>query len=137
MDSLQHQYNINVGKVVHDENGSEADDDENESKYGPFSRPHSMISSEKNRRIVNAGSKSEMNSFMQNSKINSQMTIKLLVPDLKFLIADQHFINDLYNCFLNDLLMYVPMQLPPIESGLYVFNSEEKNFTSPSLTCLI
>ncbi|CAF0911247.1 unnamed protein product [Brachionus calyciflorus] len=75
-----------------------------------------MISSEKNRRIVNAGSKSEMNSFMQNSKINSQMTIKLLVPDLKFLIADQHFINDLYNCFLNDLLMYVPMQLPPIES---------------------
>ena len=33
--------------------------------------------------------------------------------------------------------MYVPMQLPPIESGLYVFNSEQKNFTSPSLTCLI
>nr|AWV66721.1 autophagy-related protein 2 [Brachionus calyciflorus] len=137
LDSLQHQYNINVGKVVHDENGSEVDDDENESKYGPFSRTHSMISSEKNRRIVNAGSKSEMNSFMQNSKANSEMTIKLLVPDLKFLIADQHFLNDLYNCFLNDLLMYVPMQLPPIESGLYVFNSEEKNFTSPSLTCLI
>ena len=86
------------------------DDDDDENGYGPFSRIHSLISSEKNRRIVNAGNKSEMNTFIQQSRVNSQTVVKIQLPQLKLLIADQKFLNDIYNCILNDLIMWVPSQ---------------------------
>ena len=90
-------------------NNDNDDDDDDEIGYGPFSRIHSLISSEKNRRIVNAGNKNEMNTFIQQSKINSQTVIKIQLPQLKFLIADQNFLNDIYNCFQNDFTGWVPI----------------------------
>ena len=99
----------------------EDDEEEDEDSCGPFSRIHSLISSEKNRRIVNAGNKQEMQSFMQQSKQNSHTVIRLSLPVLKFLIADQKFLNDIYNCFLNDLIMWMPSPVPPIESALNLF----------------
>jgi hypothetical protein len=154
MDSLKHNYNINVGRAnrfnmthtIKEENENltekendeyqeedeedamnkqhkkthmnecNEDDEEDENEFSPFSRIHSLISSEKNRRIVNAGNKSEMQSFINQSKARSETTITLVVPQLKFLIADQKFLNDIYNCILNDLIMWVPSPVPPIES---------------------
>lgn len=111
--------------------------DENGSTYGPFSRIHSLISSEKNRRIVNAGNKAEMTTFIQESKVNSQMTIKINVPQLKCLIGDQKFLNDIYNCFLNDLIMWLPSKLPPIESSLFIYDPALGGFVAPNLANLV
>ena len=125
---------------LYEENPNNDDDDDDEIGYGPFSRIHSLISSEKNRRIVNAGNKNEMNTFIQQSKINSQTVIKIQLPQLKFLIADQKFLNDIYNCFLNDLIMWVPSQLPPIESSLNLYDPSAAAagfMVPPSLNYLI
>lgn len=105
----------------HDE---DSDDDDT---CGPFSRIHSLISSEKNRRIVNAGNKQEMQAFIQQSKQNSQSVIQLNLPNLKLLVADQKFLNDIYNCFLNDLIMWLPSPVPPIESALNLFYDVQNN----------
>lgn len=105
--------------------------------YGPFSRIHTLISSEKNRRIVNAGNKSEMNAFVAESKANSQMVIRLHVPQIKCLLSDQRFLNDIYNCFLNDLIMWLPTRLPPIESSLLVWDAEAGSYVAPNLATLI
>lgn len=170
LDSLKHQYNINVGKAnrftfrtnqtIREESETDAeienknknknrnenrqnvkdemdDEDDDDESYGPFSRIHTLISSEKNRRIVNAGNKSEMSTFMSESRSNSQITIKLNLPEIKFLIADQKFLNDVYNCFLNDLIMWVPIQLPPIESSLHIYDPVTNTFIAPSLGYLI
>ena len=116
------------GGGKHDDD-EEDDDEDDEDSCGPFSRIHSLISSEKNRRIVNAGNKQEMQSFMQQSKQNSHTVIRMSLPVLKFLIADQKFLNDIYNCFLNDLIMWVPSPVPPIESALNLFfDSNDMNY---------
>jgi len=103
-------------------NADDSEEEESdEEQCGPFSRIHSLISSEKNRRIVNAGNKQEMQEFVQQSKQNSQIVINLALPCLKLLIADQKFLNDIYNCFLNDLIMWLPSPVPPIASALNLF----------------
>ena len=103
------------------------EDSEDDETCGPFSRIHSLISSEKNRRIVNAGNKQEMQAFIQQSKQNSQSVIQLNLPNLKLLVADQKFLNDIYNCFLNDLIMWLPSPVPPIESALNLFYDVQNN----------
>lgn len=125
-----------------DENDDDDDDDEGLGEsggrtYGPFSRIHTLISSEKNRRIVNAGNKSEMNAFVNESRANSQMTIRVHIPQIKCLLSDQRFLNDLYNCFLNDLIMWVPTKLPPIESSLLVWDALSAGYVVPNLATLI
>lgn len=102
IDSLKQIYNINISKAnrfaqrtnqpIKEESEAEntdettnaqeydEDDEDNDASYGPFSKIHTLISSEKNRRIVNAGNKTEMNTFIAESKANSQMVIKLFCP---------------------------------------------------------
>ena len=130
------------GSNTHRGNGGGGgdEDDEEDVGYGPFSRIHSLISSEKNRRIVNAGNKSEMNTFIHQSRLNSQTVIKIQLPQLRLLIADQKFLNDIYNCFLNDLIMWVPSKLPPIESSLILYDPSAAAagfMVPPSLNYLI
>nr|AWV66695.1 autophagy-related protein 2 [Brachionus koreanus] len=137
IDSLQYEHNINVSKAISENESESQDESRYEAKYGPFSSTYTVISSEKNRRIVNAGTKSEMNAFMHHSQQNSHITINMHIPDLKFLISDQYFLNDIYNCFLNDLLMYVPSVLPPLESSMYEFDAVNQCFIAPSLAKLI
>ena len=142
MDSLRQNFNINVAKAnkfsaretIREESVDNlerskavgSDSDEDEETHGPFSRIHSLISSEKNRRIVNAGNRSEMLTFISQSKQNSQTTLTLKLPVLKVLIADQKFLNDLYNCFLNDLLMWMPSPVPPLESAFVLGEATNK-----------
>ncbi len=111
-----------------DLNDDPNEEDEDENDYSPFSRIHSLISSEKNRRIVNAGNKTEMQSFIQQSRSRSQTTIKFTLPQLKFLIADQKFLNDIYNCILNDLIMWVPSPVAPIETAMLNNNAGNNSF---------
>jgi hypothetical protein len=133
---LKHQQNSPENISYSDsETTSESDsDDDDESNnedhsYGPFSKIHSLISSEKNRRIVNAANKQEMNEFMQETIQNSQLIVKISLPQLKCLINDQKFLNDIYNCFLNDLIMWEPCKLPPIESLAQINGSRLFSFT--------
>ena len=141
MDSLQYQHNINVKRAMNeaetDHYHQQQQQTNQETEYGPFSSTYTVISSEKNRRIVNAGTKAEMNAFMNQSRLNSQITINVNIGELKFLLSDQYFLNDIYNCFINDLLMFVPSKLPPLESGLYDFDPVNKCFTAPTLSQLI
>ena len=145
MDSLRHVYHINVTRPNkfessgrrdamaedasfghpsanhndsggNEENNGDDDDDDDDGNYGPFSRIHSLISSEKNRRIVNAGNKAEMAQFERDSTQHAAVRVRLRLPALKCLIADQRFLNDIYNCVLNDLLMWQPCVAPPIQS---------------------
>jgi hypothetical protein len=78
---------------------------------------------------VNAGNKQEMQAFIQQSKKNSQTVVQLSLPNLKLLVADQKFLNDIYNCFLNDLIMWLPSPVPPIESALNLFYDAQNNPT--------
>lgn len=121
-----------------DEDDEDEDDFEQTStSYGPFSRIHSLISSEKNRRIVNAGNRNEMNEFTSESKKNSETIIRLQIPQIKCLLVDQKFLNDLYNCLLNDLIMWVPTRIPPIESTLHVYDAQTGLFIAPNLAHII
>lgn len=70
-----------------------------------------------------------MQAFIQQSKKNSQTVIQLSLPCLKLLVADQKFLNDIYNCFLNDLIMWLPSPVPPIESALNLFYDAQNNPT--------
>ena len=139
-DLLSEQKLYEEEKMPRKNEADDDDDDDDDAGYGPFSRIHSLISSEKNRRIVNAGNKSEMSTFIQQSRVNSQTVIKIQLPQLKLLIADQKFLNDIYNCFLNDLIMWVPSQLPPIESSLNLYDPSAAAagfMVPPSLNYLI
>lgn len=71
----------------------------------------------------------EMQAFMKQTKQNSQTVIQLSIPNLKLLVADQKFLNDIYNCFLNDLIMWLPSPVPPIESALNLFYDAQNNPT--------
>ncbi|RNA41301.1 autophagy-related protein -like, partial [Brachionus plicatilis] len=134
-DTMQYEHGINVSRAMN-ENESDADEHD-EVKCGPFSSTYTVISSEKNRRIVNAGTKAEMDAFANHSMQNSHVTISLDIARVKLLVTDQYFLNDIYNCVLNDLLMFVPSVLAPIESSMYQFDSANKCFVAPSLSQLI
>lgn len=123
--------------VLQDDDEDLGDGENSGPTYGPFSRIHSLISSEKNRRIVNAGNKTEMNTFVQESKAKARMTIRIHIPQIKCLISDQRFLNDIYNCFLNDLIMWLPSKLPPIESSLLVYDQLSGKYVAPNLATLI
>jgi hypothetical protein len=76
---------------------------------GPFSNVNSRVSSEKNHRIINAAAKHEMNKYISETKHNSEIIIDLHIPEIKLLISDFEFLNDLYNCLVNDMLMWEPV----------------------------
>jgi hypothetical protein len=65
------------------------------------------------------------------------MTIRVHIPQIKCLINDQRFLNDIYNCFLNDLIMWLPSKLPPIESSLLVYDAQAGGYVAPNLATLI
>lgn len=86
---------------------------------------------------MNAANKQEMHTFIQQSLRESQMIVKINLPVLKCLISDQKFLNDIYNCFLNDLIMWEPSRLPPIESlaainGASLFSTNPASLSPPS-----
>nr|AWV66646.1 autophagy-related protein 2 [Brachionus rotundiformis] len=138
-DSLRHRHDIDVSRAINEDPDADQArlDDDDDGQYGPFSSTYTVISSEKNRRIVNAGTRAEMTAFAHHSALSSQVAIHVHIPNVKLLIWDQYFLNDVYNCLLNDLLMYVPSKLAPLESAMYEFDAANECFVAPSLAQLI
>jgi hypothetical protein len=50
-----------------------------------------------------------MNKYINDTKHNSETIIDLYVPVIRLLISDSVFLNDLYNCLINDILMWEPV----------------------------
>jgi len=95
MDSLQTNYNINVSK---------------REEYTPFSNEHSLISNENNNRILNAGTKSEIQSFSNNSKHTSNLCNELFIDDFQLVIRSQQFLADLVSLIMKWRPVYKQQQ---------------------------
>lgn len=101
---------------------------------GPFSSVFSKISGKQNHQIKNPADRDEMNDFMLNAQDLSELVINLNIPNLKFLISDCEFLNDIYNRLVNDILMWEPTPLPndhlcinPIDDNSLYFSTTNNN----------
>lgn len=126
-DSLMSQFNIKIGNNNSNINNLNS----NSGSYSPFSSANSHISGKDNHRIINPANKYEMNKFIAHTKINSEVLINLKIPKINILLCDYDFLNDLYNCFLNDLLMWEPLA-PKVLNNLIHINTPFENLESNS-----
>ena len=118
VDSLIGQCNIN----------DQQQQQHQQNNFSPFSSANSHISGKDNHRIINPANKYEMNRFIKHTKLNSEILINLKLPKINLLICNFDFLNDLYNCFLNDLLMWEPLAPKVLSNLIHINTPFEKKY---------
>ncbi|XP_071962999.1 autophagy-related protein 2 homolog A-like isoform X2 [Antedon mediterranea] len=94
----------------------------------PFSSRNVMY---ENDQMVIPGDDDEMREFIETSNQDSQLLIEINLPVINLLIPTNEFLNNVYNRFCTDLLLWQPTAPTPTETCKDVFQSAMWDLGSP------